>query len=102
MPSTVERVSGFLFFAAFIAADLLISHTAAVKVAGVSCVVTGITWMRKRSIGVGIEDREPSFFLTGLSAQLVGALMIALGAAMLFQSGRMACVFGWSTDPLCR
>jgi hypothetical protein len=60
MPSTVERVSGFLFFAAFIAADLLISHTAAVKVAGVSCVVTGITWMWKRSIGVGIEDRDPN------------------------------------------
>jgi hypothetical protein len=58
--------------------------------------------MRKRSIGVGIEDRDPSFFLTGLAAQLIGALMLVLGAVMLSQSDRMACVFGWSSDPLCR
>jgi hypothetical protein len=102
MPSTIERVIGFLFFAAFVAADLLISHAAAVKVAGVACAVCGINWMWKRSVGVGIEDREPSFYLTGVAAQVAGFLMLALGAAMLFLSARVACILGWSADPLCR
>ena len=102
MPSTFERASGFLFFAAFVASDLLISHVAAVRVAGVACASCGISWMWKRSIGVGIEGREPSFYLRGFSAQLAGLLMLALGAAMLFFSSRVACILGWSDEPLCR
>lgn len=102
MPSTFERIIGFLFFTAFVAADLLISHVAAVRVAGVACAVCGINWIWTRSVGVGIESREPSFYLTGIAAQLAGFLMLALGAAVLFLSARVACVLGWSADPLCR
>jgi len=102
MQTTVERVVGFLFFAAFAVAELMISHVAAVKVAGVACAVCGINWMWTRSVGVGIEGREPSFYVRGVAAQLLGLLMLALGMWMLFQSARVACVFGWSTDPLCQ
>jgi hypothetical protein len=101
MTSTFERVIGFLFFAGFIAADLLIGHVAAVKVMGLACAVCGISWMWRKSVGVGIEGREPSFFLTGAAARLAGLLMLAVGAAMLFRSAGVACLFGWSTDPLC-
>ena len=102
MPSTVERVIGILFFATFVAADLLISHVAAVKVAGVACAVCGLNWMWTRSVCVGVEGREPSFYLNGVAAQLVGFLMLALGAAMLVLSARVACVLGRSADPLCQ
>ncbi len=102
MPSTAERVIGFLFFVGFMAADLLIGHVAAVKVAGLACAVCGVNWMWTKSVGVGVEDREPAFYLTGVAAQLAGFLMLALGAAMLFLSARVACVLGWSTGELCR
>ncbi len=102
MPSTVERFIGFGFFAGFVAADLLIGHVAAVRVAGLACAVCGVSWMWKRSVGLGIEGREPSFFLTGAAAQLAGLLLLALGVAMLFQSARVACFLGWSADALCR
>jgi hypothetical protein len=102
MPSTVERFIGFGFFAGFAAADLLISHVAAVRVAGLVCAVCGISWVWQRSVGVGIEGREPSFLLTGAAAQLAGLLMLALGLAILSQAARVACVLGWSADALCR
>ena len=91
MPNTVAKVLNILFFVGFVATDLLISHVAAVRVAGVACFVCGVVWMWKRSIEVGIEGREPSFFLTGVPALLAGLLMVALGLATLLQSGRVAC-----------
>jgi hypothetical protein len=61
MPSTVERFSCIVFFAGFVGADLLTSHVTAGKVAGLVCVACGGSRMWRRSIGVGIEGREPSF-----------------------------------------
>jgi hypothetical protein len=102
MPRTIDRFIGLVFFAGFVAADLLISHVAADRVAGLASAVCGVSWMWKRSVGAGIEGRGPSFLVTGAAARLAGMLMLALGMAMLFQSARVACSLGWSADPPCR
>ena len=101
MTRNVARFLEFLFFASFVAADLLINHVAAVRVMGVACVCTGVAWIWTRSIGVGIEGKEPSFFLRGVWAQITGMLMLILGVTMLFQSSVIACAFGWSSDAVC-
>jgi hypothetical protein len=49
------------------------------RIGGVGMVVVGVVWIRRRSVGVGIEGREPAFFVKGRGAVLIGAVTIGLG-----------------------
>ena len=98
---TLERIAGALFLVAFIAAQLMIGITAAVRVLGVACVATGIVWSLGRSIPVGIEGRAPSFFLQGLGALIVGVAMVALGVGFLLYAAQAACLLGWANEKAC-
>jgi hypothetical protein len=97
----VESIAGGFFFVAFIAAHLIFGITPAIRVLGIACIVTGLTWSIGRSIPVGIEDRPPSFFLHGPGALLVGLLMVILGTAFLFFAGQAACLLGWAEAKSC-
>lgn len=49
-----------------------------------------------RRIPYGWEGREPSGYITGVPAIVVGMLMGAVGFAMLAQPELMLVLFGWS------
>lgn len=97
----IEWYAGLIFLIAFIGAHLLFSAKATVKVAGVACVATGLLWMIRRSVAVGIEGRPPSFYLGGFAAVITGAAMLAVGVALLAYSALATCLLGWAPDGEC-
>ena len=97
----IEWYVGLIFFIAFIGAHLLFSAKAAVKVAGVACVASGLLWMIRRSVPVGIEGRSPSFYLGGFAAFIAGAAMLVVGVALLVYSALATCLLGWASDGEC-
>jgi hypothetical protein len=99
---TIERIAGTTFFVAFIAAHFFLGIVAAVRVAGIACIVTGAVWAAGRSVPVGIENRPPSFFLRGAGAVLAGAVIAALGVVLMVYSHQAACVLGWVNETECR
>lgn len=92
----LEWLGGLASFIAFIAADLLIGISAAVKVIGMACIVTGGIWIGRCSIPVGVEGRAPSFYLHGWAAIIIGIVMTAFGIALLFYSTQAAYLLGWA------
>ena len=97
----IEWYAGLIFFIAFIGAHLLFGAKAAVKVAGIACVASGLLWMIRRSVPVGIEGRAPSFHLGGFAALVAGAAMLAVGVALLAYSALATCLLGWAPDGEC-
>ncbi len=49
----------------------------------------------QRRIAYGWEGREPSGYITGFPAVILGVLLGALGVAMLVQPELMLALFGW-------
>jgi hypothetical protein len=96
-----EWYAGAVVFIAFIAAHLMFGAKTAVKVLGVACVATGLLWMFRRSIPVGIEGRAPSFYLGGWGAILAGLAMLAVGVVMLTYSAVAVCLLGWGSAAEC-
>ena len=96
-----EWYAGAVVFIAFIAAHLMFGAKAAVKVLGVACVATGLLWMVRRSVPVGIEGRAPSFYLGGWGAILAGLAMLAVGVVMLTYAAVAVCLLGWGSAAEC-
>ena len=97
----LEWYAGAVFFIAFVGAHLIFGAKAAVKVIGLACVATGVLWMFRRSVPVGIEGRAPSFYLGGITAFLAGLVMAVVGVCLLAYSGLAACLLGWASDGEC-
>jgi hypothetical protein len=97
-----ETTVGLAFLVAFISAQFFYGISAAVKVLGIACLVTGVIWIVGRSIPVGIEGRPPSHFVRGLPATLAGMAVIVVGIALLCYSRQAACFLGWSGETDCR
>jgi len=98
----LEKIAGGVFFVSFIAAHFLFGISAAVKVLGLACLVSGAIWSIGRSVPVGIESRPPSFFLRGRGALLAGLAMASFGVLLLLYSSRAACMLGWATGAACQ
>lgn len=54
---------------------------------GAGLIVVGFVWIHKRTISVGVEGKEPSYFLKGKLAIFLGGLVICLG--ILITTGAM-------------
>lgn len=96
-----EWFAGAIVFLAFIAAHFMFGTRAAVKVLGLACVVTGVLWIFRRAVPVGIEGRAPSFYLRGWAARLAGLAIAALGVGLLTYSALAVCLLGWGADDEC-
>ena len=96
-----EWYAGAVVFIAFIAAHLMWGTKAAVKVLGVACVATGLLWVLRRSVPVGIEGRAPSFYLGGWRAILAGLAMLAVGVLLLTYAAVAVCLLGWGAAAEC-
>ncbi|WP_232077312.1 hypothetical protein [Variovorax sp. PBL-E5] len=97
----LEWYTGAMFFVTFIGAHLIFGAKTAVKVAGVACVATGILWMFRRTVPVGVEGRAPSFYLGGWAAVVVGVAIAIVGVCLLAYSGLAACLLGWAPAGEC-
>ena|SRR5882672_65994 len=97
----IERIAGYVGFAAIVAADLLFGIVAAVRLAGLGCMVTGVIWVVRRSIPVGWEGKPPSYFIAGFPALMVGMAIVLLGIALVAFSSQAACMFGWKNEAGC-
>ena len=96
-----EKIAGYIFFAAIIAAHFLFGIVVSVRVAGIGCIVTGTLWAIRRSIPMGWEGQPPSFYVTAVPALVVGVAMAVLGVALVVYSSRTACLLGWRDAALC-
>ena len=97
----IEWYAGAIFFISFIGVHLMFGAKAAVRVAGVACVATGVLWMFRRSVPVGIEGRAPSFYLGGWAAVLAGLAIGVVGVGLLTYSALAACLLGWALAGEC-
>ena len=97
----IEWYAGAAIFIAFITAHQALGARAAVQVIGVACVATGLLWMLRRSVPVGIEARPPSFHLAGWGAILAGLAMLVVGLILLVYSAAAVCVLGWGAPAEC-
>jgi hypothetical protein len=97
----IEWVIGAALFIGFILTHLIFGIAPAVKVLGASCIFTGVLWMYRRTIAVGIEGRVPSHYIRGLLAIFLGVAMVVIGIVMWRYSLHVACLLGWSNDKDC-
>lgn len=90
------RIASFVAFAVVVALFLSVSSQAGMRGAGVVMLVVSGVQVVTRRIPYGWEGREPSGYITGAPAVVVGMLMGAVGVAMLAQPELMLVLFGWS------
>lgn len=93
--ATIEGLLAGALFAAFIVADRFFGPIATVRVVGVAFMVCGLVQSVERNIPIGIEGREPSFYLRGKLAVVAGLASFALGVFFMIYPGPVACVLGW-------
>ena len=97
----VERLTGALGFIALVGAYFLFGIIPAMRVLGFTFVACGAFWFVSGKIPYGIKGHAPIGHLQGVSARLIAAVMIALGAFMLANATSAACTVGWIDGAAC-
>jgi uncharacterized membrane protein YfcA len=90
------RVIGWASFAIGVALFLFIGSRAGMRWFGVVTLAAGAVQVVQRRIAYGWEGREPSGYITGVPAVLLGLLIGALGLAMLAKPDFMLVLLGWN------
>ena len=98
--STTDRSSlwGLIEFAAFVlivALFAFVGPKAGMRGMGVAMLVVAAAQLITRRIPYGWEGREPSGYLSGTAAVVVGVLAGILALAMLFKTEFMLEMLGW-------
>lgn len=93
--SFVWRTVGWASFAVTVALFMFVSSRAGIRWLGVVMLVGAAIQIIQGRIGYGWEGREPSGYITGVPAVLLGLLLGALGLAMLAEPEFMLGLFGW-------
>jgi hypothetical protein len=95
---TVKEESGISIFhlvefAAVVAVSFLFGAVAFYRVLGILGAAHGLVIACRRNIPVGIEGREPSFYLQGKAAIVAGVTLALICAALSWFAPEMACYF---------
>ena len=93
--SSAWRIAGMASFAVGVALFMFVSSHAGMRWLGVVMLVGAIVQIVQRRIAYGWEGREPSGYITGIPAVVLGVLLGALGVAMLAKPDLMLAIFGW-------
>lgn len=93
--STVWHIAGWTSFAVAVALFTLVGSSAGMRWLGVVMLIGAVVQAIQRRIAYGLEGREPSGYITGIPAVLLGLLLGALGLAMLAKPEFMLVLFGW-------
>ena len=96
-----ETVAGYSCLVATVVASFLFNIGAAVRVAGVGVMLTGVIWILRQSVPIGIEGRPPSYHAVGTPAVLLGLAMAVLGLVLLVSPSTIVCWLGWEDSPIC-
>lgn len=89
------RFAGMVSFAVGVALFLFVSSKAGMRWLGFVTLVGALVQIVQRRIAYGWEGREPSGYITGVPAVILGVLLGGLGLAMLVQPDLMLAIFGW-------
>jgi hypothetical protein len=84
---------------AFIVAQQLLGEVAAVRVAGLSCLVGAAFCFFPRALPAGEGGLDLAYFLRPTPALLAGLALLAIGLALLAFPARAGCLLGWSACP---
>lgn len=93
----LEKTSIFdlLLFAVAVTAFLLFGQFIGWRVVGIFQLIFAIKIIREKAVGVGWEGFEPSSYLRGLPAILIGVLSLCLAVMLLFFPEQT--IMKWST-----
>lgn len=97
-----EAVAGYSCLAATIVTSLLFNIGAAVRVAGVGVMLSGVIWILRQSVPIGIEGRPPSYYVVGIPAVLLGLVTAVLGLVLLVSPSTIICPLGWEDPSICQ
>ena len=87
-------IAGMASFAVGVALFMFVSSRAGMRWWGFVMLVGAVVQIVQRRIAYGWEGREPSGYLTGIPAVVLGVLLGALGLAMLAKPDLMLAFFG--------
>jgi hypothetical protein len=90
------RTMAFVTFVVVLTLFLFASSKAGVRCLGVMMSVGAGVKIVMGRIPYGWDGREPSGYITGFPAVLVGLLMAILGIVMVMQPDLMLALFGWT------
>ena len=96
-----EKIAGYVGLAMVVGADQFFGITAAIRVAGICCMASGVHWMTMRSIPVGWEGQPPTRLMTGSAAIASGLAMLVVGVVLVVFSSEVACFLGWQEMSRC-
>ncbi len=97
---SLRTVNVFLLLAFGVAFSLGYLHLAT-QALGLSVLVCGAEWIRRRSTPVVSEGRYPFTHASGAWAIVSGLALLALGISVLVYSEQAACMLGWDNGALC-
>lgn len=92
----LEQVLSVLGLVSFVAAQQLLGDVAAVRVAGVLCLVGAAFCIFRRPLPARSQGRDTAQFQQITPGLLLGLAMLAVGMALLAFPARAACLLGWS------
>lgn len=93
----VEQILSVVGLVAFIAAQHLLGEIAAVRVAGLICLVGAAFCIFRRTLPAGSKGQDTAYSLHVTPALLAGLAMLAVGIALLAFPARAGCLLGWSS-----
>jgi hypothetical protein len=89
------RVASFCACVIVVVLFILVSSKAGMRGIGVVMLAGACAHLIKRSIPYGWEGQEPSGYITGIPAVLLGLLMVVAGLVMLVLPEFILVLLGW-------
>ena len=89
------RIAGIAAFAVTVLLFMFVSSLAGMRWLGIVMLAGAVVQIIQRRIAYGWEGREPSGFITGFPALVLGVLLGLAGAVMVAKPDLMLAIFGW-------
>lgn len=93
-PRESPSLWGIAVFAGIVGLFLLVGEKAGIQGMGFVALIAGLIQITKRRIPYGWEGREPSSYITGAPAVVLGALMCIVALVILVRPELMIVLFG--------
>lgn len=95
---SVLRVASLVAFVVVVCLFMFVSSRVGMRGAGLVMLAGAAVHVVQRRIPYGWEGREPSGYITGVAAVLLGALMGLIGVVALVQPDLMLALLGWDAQ----